>query len=214
MMTMARIMIVEDETIVAADVRFSLEKAGYEICAMAVSGESAIEKAQVSQPDLILMDISLQGEVDGIEAAKTIHAKLNIPIIFLSAYADQDILSRAKVSEPFGYLLKPFHPRELYTSIEMALYKAKMEREREALHQENSRLIQELQAALAEVNKLQGFIPICSNCKKIRDDSGFWQQIEKYIQERSDAKFSHSICPDCAKKLYPDFWQELFPEGE
>jgi CheY-like chemotaxis protein len=211
-MNIPRIMIVEDETIVAADVRFSLERAGYQVCAMAVSGEDAIAKAQDTQPDLILMDISLQGELDGIQAAEAIHGQLSIPIIFLTAYADQDMLTRAKVSEPFGYLLKPFHPRELYTNIEMALYKAKMEAERKALHQENVRLIEELQAALAEVKTLQGFIPICSSCKKIRDDSGFWQQIEKYIQERSDAKFSHSICPDCAKKLYPDFWQEIFPD--
>ena len=143
-----------------------------------------------------------------------IHSRLNIPVIFLTAYSDQDMLNRAKCSEPFGYLLKPFHPRELYASIEMALYKAKMDQEREALHRENLRLIEELQAALAEVKTLQGFIPICSSCKKIRDDSGFWQQIENYIQERSDARFSHSICPDCAKRLYPDFWQEIFPNSE
>jgi hypothetical protein len=72
--------------------------------------------------------------------------------------------------------------------------------------QERDRLIVELKDALAEVKTLQGFIPICANCKKIRDDEGFWQQIEKYIQDRSDAKFSHSICPECAKLLYPHLY--------
>lgn len=76
--------------------------------------------------------------------------------------------------------------------------------QRKTLEREREKLIAELQQALSEIKTLQGFLPICANCKKIRDDEGYWQQIEKYIQDRSDAQFSHSICPDCAKKLYPD----------
>ncbi len=79
----------------------------------------------------------------------------------------------------------------------MALYKHKMEKERE-------KLIKELQDALAKVKKLSGFLPICSSCKKIRDDKGYWNQIESYIHKHSEAEISHSICPECAKKLYPD----------
>ena len=79
----------------------------------------------------------------------------------------------------------------------MALYKHKMEKERE-------KLIKELQDALAKVKKLSGFLPICSSCKKIRDDEGYWNQIESYIRDHSEAEFSHSICPECVKKLYPD----------
>ena len=75
---------------------------------------------------------------------------------------------------------------------------------RKALEQEKEKLIRELRQALSEIKTLQGFLPICANCKKIRDDEGYWQQIEQYIQSRSDARFSHSICPECAKKLYPD----------
>ena len=76
---------------------------------------------------------------------------------------------------------------------------------RKALEQEREKLIVELQKALSEIKTLQGFLPICASCKKIRNDEGYWQQIEQYIQERSDAQFSHGICPECAKKLYPDF---------
>jgi transcriptional regulator with PAS, ATPase and Fis domain len=83
--------------------------------------------------------------------------------------------------------------------------KKKAEEERKKAEEERERLITELQDALADVKLLSGLVPICANCKKIRDDQGYWTQIESYIQDRSDAKFSHSICPDCAKKLYPDY---------
>ena len=86
---------------------------------------------------------------------------------------------------------------------ELTLAQAEIER-RKALEREREKLIAELQQALSEIKTLQGFLPICASCKKIRDDEGYWQQIEQYIQDRSDAKFSHSICPECAKKLYPD----------
>ena len=77
---------------------------------------------------------------------------------------------------------------------------------------EQQRLINELEKALSEVKTLSGLFPICSSCKRIRDDKGYWNQIENYIHEHSDAQFSHSICPDCIKKLYPDMYQEMFPE--
>jgi len=77
---------------------------------------------------------------------------------------------------------------------------------------EQQRLINELEKALSEVKTLSGLFPICSSCKRIRDDKGYWNQIESYIHEHSDAQFSHSICPDCIKKLYPDMYQEMFPE--
>jgi hypothetical protein len=76
--------------------------------------------------------------------------------------------------------------------------------DRKHIEKERERIIEELQVALEEANTLQGLFPICANCKNIRDDAGFWQKIEKYIQDHSDAKFSHSICPDCIKKLYPE----------
>jgi CheY-like chemotaxis protein len=124
-----RVMIVEDESIVAEDIRRTLIKLGYAVPAVVSSGEATIKKAGEHVPDLILMDIMLKGGMDGIEAAKQIRSKFNIPVVYLTAYADEKILERAKLTEPFGYIIKPFKERELKMNIEVALYKSKMERQ-------------------------------------------------------------------------------------
>ncbi len=126
-MSQARILIVEDEPIVALDVQKRLQFLGYETPLVVPSGEDAVRGVQEVRPDIILMDIMLQGELDGIEAAQRIREQYNVPVIYLTAYADQDILNRAKITEPFGYILKPFEDRELQTCIEMALYKHSMD---------------------------------------------------------------------------------------
>lgn len=100
---------------------------GYGVCAMTPSGEDAIIKASDLRPDLVLMDIRLRGELDGVEAASQIRERFDIPVVYLTAYADKDTLQRAKITEPYGYILKPFEERELHTAIEMALYKHTME---------------------------------------------------------------------------------------
>ncbi len=123
-----RILIVEDETIVALDLKNSLKVLGYDVVGTACSGEEAITKADQTRPDLVLMDIILKGDMDGVQAADSIRATLNIPVIFLTACADERTLQRAKVTEAFGYLLKPFEERELHGHIEIALYKHHMER--------------------------------------------------------------------------------------
>ena len=133
--------------------------------------------------------------MDGIETSKLIKERFNIPVIFLTAFSDEHILERAKMTEPFGYILKPFQTKELRITIELALYKASMEKK---LREANA----ELEKALAEIKTLRGIIPICSECKKIRGDTGIWNQIEEYIESCSDASFSHGICPDCTEKLY------------
>ncbi|WP_340817790.1 response regulator [Methanolobus sp. WCC4] len=128
-MTKERIMIVEDEKIVALDIKNSLEHFGYSVPCMASSGEEAIRSIEECDPDLILMDIILKGDIDGIEAARNIHEKHDIPVIYLTAYSDEKTLQRAKLTEPFGHILKPFDERELRTNIEIALYKRGKERE-------------------------------------------------------------------------------------
>ena len=122
------ILIVEDERIVARDLQGTLEKLGYAVCGLAATGEDAVDLALGSRPDLVLMDIVLAGEMSGVDAAMKIREVADIPVVYLTAYADDATLQRAKVSEPFGYLVKPFEERELHTSIEMALYKHQMER--------------------------------------------------------------------------------------
>ena len=123
-----QIMIVEDESIVAKDIEMSLNKLGYSVCSLASSGEEAIRKAGEDRPDLVLMDIVLQGEMSGVEAAGQIRLQFDIPVIYLTAYADEKTLNLAKITEPFGYMLKPFEEKKTHTAIEMALYKHKREK--------------------------------------------------------------------------------------
>jgi len=125
-----KIMIVDDETIIAIDLKNTVEKLGYKVCAVANSGEAAIEEAEEKKPDLVLLDIILKGDMDGIEAAEKIHSSLEVPIVFLSAYADQDKLDRAKFVVPFGYVLKPYREDELKVAIEMALHISKVDTDR------------------------------------------------------------------------------------
>jgi PAS domain S-box-containing protein len=126
-MPKARILIVEDEGIIAEDIQTSLQELGYEVSGVATSGQEAMRMAAEMRPDLVLMDVVLHGEMDGIEAANQIHSLLKIPIIYLTAYSDDKVLERAKNTEPFGYLIKPFRDRELRSTIEMALFKNELD---------------------------------------------------------------------------------------
>lgn len=206
-----KILIVEDESIIAMEIQARLQHLGYDASVIVHTGNDAIDKACELSPDIVLMDITLKGNIDGVEAATEIKTRYKIPVVYLTANVDEQTFLRAKVTEPFGYLLKPFEERLLHATIEMALYKSRSEREldryREQLEEtvkEREKLIGELRQALAKVKTLSGLLPICAACKKIRDDKGYWKQIESYIREHSDADFSHGICPDCAKRLYPD----------
>ena len=123
----ASILVVEDESIVALDIKNHLRRFGYGVQGPAASAASALAIIEESRPDLILMDIKIQGDIDGLEASRIIREKYSLPVILLTAYADEQTLNRAKMSGPFGYILKPFDERELRTTIEMALYRHSME---------------------------------------------------------------------------------------
>ncbi len=127
-MSNAKIFIVEDEAIVAESLSDQLEKLGYIVTGNAPSGEEALRKIKKELPDLVLMDIMLEGEMDGVEVAQQIRELYGIPIIFLTAYSDPETLGRAKLTEPFGYLIKPYKERELLTTLEITLYKHRMEK--------------------------------------------------------------------------------------
>ena len=200
-MSKEKILIVEDEGIVILHISKALENLGYIVAGIANYGDDAIVKATEIRPDLVLMDIVLKGPVDGIDAAEKIHAILNIPVIYLTAHADESTLLRAKVTGPFGYIVKPFRERDLQIAIEFALYKSRTEGER-------TLLIHRLQDALEHVRTLSGMLPICAYCKKIRDDKGYWNQLETYLSEHSGTEFTHSICPDCAIKVIKDIDRE------
>lgn len=200
-MSATTVLIVEDEILVAENIKSILKKNGYDVVSVAVSGEEAMASADRFKPDIVLMDIVLKGDMDGIEAADTIREKNGLPVVFLTAHSDSKSLERAKVTEPFGYITKPFEERQLTITIEMALYKARMDREKEAL-------IAELREALDKVKVLSGLIPICSYCKKIRDDKGYWEKVEDYIRTHADVEFTHSICPECVNKYFPGLDKE------
>lgn len=147
----ARILIVEDEAIVARDIEQQILEMGYEPVGRATSGEQAIELAQATLPALVLMDIQLSGEMDGIAAAQQIRTQFSIPVVFLTAFAADDILSRAKLTEPFGYILKPFSERELRTVLEMALYKHQAEEKLRS----TTRQLKALSQRVLEVQELE-----------------------------------------------------------
>lgn len=127
-MAQATILVVEDETIVAKDIQCTLMRLGYKVPATATSGEEAVRKAGEIQPDLVVMDIVLKGPMDGVETARELRARYEVPVVYLTAYADDHTLQRVKETAPGGYLLKPFQPSELRPTIEMALHRASLER--------------------------------------------------------------------------------------
>ncbi|KJR41055.1 response regulator receiver sensor signal transduction histidine kinase [Candidatus Magnetoovum chiemensis] len=176
-------MIVEDEIIIAKDIKRSLENFGYCVTSIVSSGEKAVNRANVDRPDLILMDIVLQGEMDGIEAANLIRSRLNIPIIYITAYADDRILQRAKLTGPVGYMIKPFEDRQIHTVIEMALYKHKTD---EAMRQQRERFISVLLHDLK--NPL---LALYGNIKRINDG-----KIKKDEDKTSVIKIIQEISED------------------
>jgi PAS domain S-box-containing protein len=142
------IMIVEDEIVVAMELEEKLKHMGYQVGAIVSSGEAAVSGAEANPPDLILMDIRLQGSVDGIQAASLIRNHHDVPVIYLTAYADDATLNRAKLTEPFGYLIKPFSEKELRTTIEISLYKHQQDRETKQTTQYFAETVRLLAAAL------------------------------------------------------------------
>jgi PAS domain S-box-containing protein len=134
-MASARILVVEDEWLVSQGIKESLQDLGYEVTGTVASGEEALELAADRRPDLVLMDILLRGDMDGIDAAELLRQRFQVPVVFLTAYADPQTLGRAKVTEPYGYLLKPFEVRELHSAVEIALYKSQAEKRLHHLNQ-------------------------------------------------------------------------------
>lgn len=186
-MSKAKIMIVEDEFVVVQDMKRTIEKIGFEVVGQASTGEEAIRLAGELKPDLILMDIKLVGPMDGTQAAIEINKNYVIPVVFITAYIEDSLFRKAKQSNPYGIILKPFSEFELRAGIEIVLQKSRDENKLKA-----------------DVKTLSGFLSVCANCKKIKDESGTWQQMEAFFEKHMDVLFSHGICPDCVSVLYPD----------
>ena len=142
----ARIMVVEDEGVVALQIKDTLEHLGYEVPAVALSGEEALAKISSTEPDLVLMDIQLKGALSGIQAAKRIHGAMEVPVVYLTAYSDAETLEMAELTEPYGYVLKPFEEKSLHAVIQMALFKSRRIR----MDHENQIWVSAIPASLSE----------------------------------------------------------------
>jgi DNA-binding response OmpR family regulator len=165
-----------------------LDSKGYST-AVAMNGTEALKFLENEIPDLILLDIMMPG-MDGFEVCRSIKMNKNAsetPVIFLTAKKEIDDLVRGFEVGGVDYVTKPFNSNELLIRVKTHL---------------------DLKKARDEIRRLKGIIPICCNCKKIRDDKGFWEQVEIYIESHSDAEFSHGICPECTKELYGDLLDE------
>jgi phosphoserine phosphatase RsbU/P len=175
---------------------------------VASDGIKAWNILQRLTPDLILLDIMMPN-LDGYSLCrriKTVEGKKDIPIIFVTARTGREDLVRGFEVGAVDYITKPFNSAELLARVRthMSLYRAR---------KRNEFLIAELRAALAEVKTLSGLLPICSGCKKIRDDDGYWRQVESYLAAHTDIRFSHAICPSCVRKEYPDLAERILDQG-
>jgi two-component system response regulator LytT len=192
-----KILIVEDEAIVAKDISVCLEKIGYEVLASFSKGEKALTFLEENTPDLVLMDIMLAGNISGIDASARIKKDYDIPVVFLTAYADEKTIERAKITEPYGYVIKPFKEIDLRTSIEMALYKFKKEKEKfagvESSSFKNSPISSE-------------YIYVKSNSKLVKVQNSniiFVEALKDYVIIHTEKeRFTiHSTMKDIEKKL-------------
>ncbi|MEG4633710.1 EAL domain-containing protein [Microcoleus sp. AR_TQ3_B6] len=157
-MSQKKILIVEDESIIAEDISDSLISLGYRISGMVYSGEEAIEAAAKCRPDLVLMDVNLQGEIDGITAAAEIRSRFQIPVVYLTAYADENTLRRVNATKPFGYIVKPFEEKNLHTTIQLALHRHEYD---SLTNLPNRSLLREqLNQVLDKQKELPGIIPV------------------------------------------------------
>lgn len=197
-MPKTNVLVVEDESIVSKDIQHSLKKLGYNVVGAASTGEKAIELAQETNPDVVLMDIMLKGDMNGIQAAENIRQNLSIPVIYLTAYADEGTLAKAKVTEPYGYIIKPFKEIDLHTSIEMALYKHSKESE---VKKERDMLF-----SLVEGRDSNNFIFVKSNSRLVKlntEDVYFVEALKDYvvINTHNTRYTIHSTMKEIEKKL-------------
>jgi DNA-binding response OmpR family regulator len=208
----ANILIVDD---IAANIQVLgsiLGEQGYAI-SYATDGPQALEMIEAEDYDLILLDIMMPA-MDGFEVCRRIQKipqKDNIPVIFLTARNEKKDIVDGLTAGAVDYVTKPFSSAELLARVTTHLQLkaatdriARQNRELTRLNHQLHALNDELKASLDRIQTLEGIIPICSICKQIRDDEGYWKRIELYFQEHSDVQFSHSLCPECLAVHYPD----------
>ncbi len=197
-----RVLIVDDDLLVIKMVRSILGRTEnrYTIVGEAYNGQEGVALTKQFKPDVILLDIRMP-QKNGIETAQQIYDECPTPVVFLTAYDEPDLVKKASEAGAGAFLTKPPQPREIDRAITIAMARfSDMVKLR--------RLNAELQEALDKVKTLEGLLPICASCKRIRNETGQWEAVETYIEHHSHVEFSHGLCPECAQKLYPTIFKE------
>jgi sigma-B regulation protein RsbU (phosphoserine phosphatase) len=193
-----KIVIAEDEKISRKILEMALIKAGHEVVAVE-NGIEALESIQKEVPDMLITDWMMP-DLDGVELCHRVRA-LNLSryvyTIFFTALTQKENIIRGLDAGADDYISKPFERAELLARVRAGERVIQLEK---TLRQKNT----ELSEALAQVKQLKGLLPICMFCKKIRNDKNYWQKVEDYLTEHTEADFSHSICPECLEKYYPE----------
>lgn len=204
------VLYVEDEPLTRAVFARILERKVSDLY-QAENGEEGLELFKIHRPDIVISDVRMP-VMDGIEMSRRIKSlEGNSKIIITTAHSDASVLLNSIDAGIDKYILKPVDVEILFSALENCAETIMLERKIQEQAREKDELIARLQDALDNIKRLSGLLPICSSCKKIRDDKGYWNQIERYIAEHSEAEFSHGICPECVRKLYPQY-KHLIPE--
>jgi DNA-binding response OmpR family regulator len=197
-----KVLITDDDPEVLLLTATVLRRAGYEVLE-ASTGRECLEVLRASSPDLVLLDVILP-DMSGVEVCQQIKADRDMQHTFVILASGIKVSSDSQAEGlnygADGYIVRPISNKELVARVQSM---ERIKRAEEALlekEKQQQKLIQELQEALAEIKTLKGFIPICASCKKIRDDEGYWNQLEAYISKRTEAVFSHGLCPECAER--------------
>jgi len=182
------------------------ERSNHVIIECADSLEKGLARIDAGEIDLVLLDLGLP-DSQGITSVKKLSERYgHLPIIVFTGLSAEQVGIQAVQEGAQDYLIKgQTNGGLLIKAIRYAIERKQLENEKELL-------IRELQESLAKVKLLSGLLPICASCKKIRDDKGYWNQVETYLIEHSEATFTHGICPECAKKLYPEYYDQIFGE--
>ena len=199
------ILCVEDEPVAREHMLKILRRRGREVAA-ARNGKEGLAMFRRQAFEVVVTDIRMP-VMDGLSMARQMkELNRDVKIVVTTAFTDLSYLMDAIDLGVDQYVLKPVEINRLMAAIDRCAENIATRNQARRYQTERDKLLAELQAALDKVKLLSGFLPICASCKRIRDDQGYWQQIESYIRDHSEAEFSHGICPDCARKLYPEIF--------
>jgi YesN/AraC family two-component response regulator len=198
------VLYIEDDDATRAALGMSLTRR-FSAVRVAENGREGLRLFREQQPDVVVTDITMPG-LNGLDMAremKTIESQ--VPIIVTTAYSDTQFMLDAIDIGIDGYVLKPVSLPRLFAVVQRNLAAVDHQRQEERHRAVQQRLLEELQEVVKQVRTLSGLLPICASCKKIRDDQGYWTQIEQYVSEHANVSFTHGLCPGCAARLYPEF---------